>query len=85
MPDYTPDDSSDISPHAPASPLDGMLCFSVYAASLAFNRLYKPLLEPFGLTYLQYLVLVVLREQGDLTVGGLGSACSSNQTRSRPC
>ena len=43
--------------------LDNQLCFAVYSASLAMTRLYKPLLEKLGLTYPQYLVLLVLWER----------------------
>ena len=43
--------------------LDRQLCFALYAASLAMTKLYKPLLEPLGLTYPQYLVMLVLWEQ----------------------
>jgi len=56
--------------------LDQFLCFSVYAAGHALTRAYKPLLEPLGLTYPQYLVMVALWEQDDQTVGGLGAALS---------
>lgn len=52
--------------------LDGQLCFALYSASLATTRLYKPLLEPLGLTYPQYLALLVLWEHGDQSVGALG-------------
>jgi MarR family transcriptional regulator, organic hydroperoxide resistance regulator len=52
--------------------LEDFLCFAVYSANLAFNRVYKPLLDELGLTYPQYLVLVVLYEEDDQTVGGLG-------------
>src|SRR5438874_8124185 len=48
------------------------LCFAVYSASHAFNRVYKPLLDELGLTYPQYLVMVLLWEQDDQTVGSLG-------------
>ena len=40
--------------------LDRQLCFALYSSSLAMTRLYKPLLEPLGLTYPQYLVMLVL-------------------------
>jgi MarR family transcriptional regulator, organic hydroperoxide resistance regulator len=40
--------------------LDRQLCFALYASSLAMTKLYKPLLEPLGLTYPQYLVMLVL-------------------------
>ena len=42
--------------------LADQLCFAVYSASQAFNRIYKPLLDPLGLTYSQYLVMLVLWE-----------------------
>jgi len=52
--------------------LDHQLCFALYAASLAMTKLYKPLLEPLGLTYPQYLVLLVLWEDDGITVSQLG-------------
>lgn len=55
------------------SPLDAQLCFALYAASHAMNRVYKPLLDPLGLTYTQYLVLLVLWERDDVTVKDLGA------------
>src|SRR6266481_7194986 len=48
------------------------LCFAVYSANHAFNRVYKPLLDELGLTYPQYLAMVLLWEQDDQTVGSLG-------------
>ena len=56
----------------PALLLDNQLCFALYSASLAMTKLYKPLLETLGLTYPQYLVLLVLWEQDGLTVSALG-------------
>ena len=52
--------------------LDRQLCFALYSASLAMTKLYKPLLEPLGLTYPQYLVMLVLWEGDGLTVGQVG-------------
>lgn len=52
--------------------LDGMICFAVYSAGLAFNRLLKPFLDNLGLTYPQYLVMLALWEQDGQTVGALG-------------
>jgi DNA-binding MarR family transcriptional regulator len=52
--------------------LDDFLCFAIYSANLAMNRINKPVLDELGLTYLQYIVLVALYEQDDQTVGGLG-------------
>ncbi len=52
--------------------LDHQLCFALYSTSLAMTKLYKPLLEKIGLTYPQYLVMLVLWEQDGLTVSELG-------------
>jgi DNA-binding MarR family transcriptional regulator len=52
--------------------LDHQLCFALYSASLAMTKLYKPLLEPLGLTYPQYLVMLVLWEGDGITVSQLG-------------
>lgn len=52
--------------------LDNQLCFALYSTSLAMTKLYKPLLESLGLTYPQYLVMLVLWEQDGLTVSALG-------------
>jgi MarR family transcriptional regulator, organic hydroperoxide resistance regulator len=52
--------------------LEIFLCFAVYSASHAFNRVYKPLLEQLGLTYPQYIVMVLLWEHDGQTVGELG-------------
>ncbi len=57
---------------AEALRLDHFLCFSLYAASHAMQRVYTPLLDELGLTYPQYLVLVLLWEEDDRTVGDLG-------------
>lgn len=56
----------------PALTLDHFLCFAIYSANHAFNRVYKPLLDELGLTYPQYLVMVVLWEKDDVTVGAIG-------------
>lgn len=52
--------------------LSEFLCFAIYSAGHAFNRVYKPLLDELRLTYPQYLVMVVLWEQDGQTVGDLG-------------
>jgi DNA-binding MarR family transcriptional regulator len=51
--------------------LDRQVCFPLYAASNLIQRLYRPLLAPLGLTYTQYLVLLLLWERGSATVGEL--------------
>lgn len=53
--------------------LSQQLCFAVYSAGHAFNRAYKPILAPLGLTYPQYLVMLVLWERDDITVTEIGS------------
>ena len=52
--------------------LDKQLCFPLYAASNLLVRVYRPLLEPLGLTYSQYLVMLVLWERDGRSVGDLG-------------
>ena len=52
-------------------PLDDQLCFSLYAASMAVGRTYKPMLDALGITYPQYLVLHALWEQDGRTVGAI--------------
>src|SRR5215468_7823129 len=55
-----------------AAKLSEFLCFAMYSANLAVNRLYKPLLDKLGLTYPQYLVLAALYDEDNQTVGNLG-------------
>ena len=52
--------------------LDNQICFAVYSAAHAFNRVYKPLLERLGLTYPQYLVMLVLWERDDVPLKDIG-------------
>jgi MarR family transcriptional regulator, organic hydroperoxide resistance regulator len=54
--------------------LDEQLCFALYAAQRAVTAAYRPLLDELGLTYPQYLVLLVLWERGETTVKELASA-----------
>src|SRR5450432_4072272 len=53
--------------------LDSHLCFALYAASNHMTRLFVPFLQKLGVTYPQYLVLVVLWERGPQGVGDLAS------------
>src|SRR5256885_15589176 len=48
--------------------LDHQLCFLLYGASRAVTQMYQPLLEPLGVTYPQYLVLLVLWEEDGASV-----------------
>ena len=56
----------------PMLQLDNQLCFALYSTSLAMTKLYKPLLEKLGLTYPQYLAMLVLWEKDGLMVSELG-------------
>ena len=51
--------------------LDSQLCFSLYGASIAMNRVYKPMLDRLGITYPQYLVLHALWEEDGRTIGAI--------------
>ncbi len=52
--------------------LDHQLCFALYSASLAMTKLYKPMLDELGLTYPQYLAMLVLWEHDGVAVSELG-------------
>ena len=52
--------------------LANQLCFAVYSTAHAFNRFYKPMLDRLGLTYPQYLVMLVLWEQDGVAVKEIG-------------
>lgn len=62
----------------PVVALDDMVCFNVHAAYRAVTAVYRPLLEPLGLSYPQYVVLAVLWDQGELPVGALVSRLQSD-------
>ena len=52
--------------------LDNQLCFALYSTSLAMSKLYRKLLRKLGLTYSQYLVMMVLWERDGLSVSEVG-------------
>jgi DNA-binding MarR family transcriptional regulator len=52
-------------------PLDRQLGYGLYSAFMAVGRVYKPWLDKLGLTYPQYLVMCVLWEDDDQTIGGI--------------
>ncbi len=56
----------------PSLQLGNQLCFAIYSAGHAFNRVYKPLLDRLGLTYPQYLVMLVLWERDGVPVKDIG-------------
>lgn len=51
--------------------LENQLCFSLYATSLAITQFYKPLLDPLGLTYPQYLIMLILWRQDGVALNDL--------------
>ncbi|MCU4359723.1 MULTISPECIES: MarR family winged helix-turn-helix transcriptional regulator [Acinetobacter] len=53
--------------------LENQLCFLIYSTNLALNQLYRKLLAPLGITYPQYLVMLVLWEQDEVTVSEIGA------------
>ncbi|MEM8515483.1 DNA-binding MarR family transcriptional regulator [Massilia sp. MP_M2] len=59
-------------PSATTPRLDEQLCFALYSTSLAMMRVYRGVLPKLGLTYPQYLVMMVLWEQDQLTVSDIG-------------
>lgn len=60
-------------PRADALLLDKQLCFALYATSLAMTKVYRPLLAPMGLTYPQYIVMLALWGESELSAGALGA------------
>lgn len=57
----------------PTPLLDEQLCFAIYSTSLAMSKVYRPLLAKLGVTYPQYLVLMALWNQDQVTVSEIGS------------
>lgn len=76
MPRSKPATSTEADARAQWLQLDRQLCFALYSSSLAMTRIYKPLLAPLGLTYPQYLVMLVLWEVEGLSVSQLGQRLS---------
>lgn len=64
--------------------LDRQLCFPLYAASRLITRLYQPLLEPFGLTYPQYIVMMILWEDAPCSVSHIGARALLNSNTLTP-
>ncbi len=64
--------------------LDRQLCFPLYAASRLVTRLYQPLLQPLGLTYPQYVVLLILWEDAPCAVSHIGARALLNSNTLTP-
>lgn len=76
MPRSKPAPSPAADPRVDWLQLDRQLCFALYSSSLAMTRIYKPLLAPLGLTYPQYLAMLVLWEADGPSVSQLGQRLS---------
>lgn len=64
---------SQMSAPTTAEELEDLLCFDLYAASRAVTAAYRPILDPLGLTYPQYLVLVMLWSRQEVTIKEVAS------------
>jgi DNA-binding MarR family transcriptional regulator len=64
--------------------LDRQLCFALYGAAQRMTRLYRPLLDALGLTYPQYLAMLVLWEESPRTVGAMGDALDLDSSTLTP-
>jgi DNA-binding MarR family transcriptional regulator len=67
-----------------ALPLDDHLCFAMYSANIAINRLYRPVLDELGITYPQYLVLSALWETDGRTIGEIAERLSLESSTITP-
>lgn len=64
--------------------LDNQLCFSLYGASIAMSRVYKPMLDALGITYPQYLVLHALWEEDGRTIGAIAARLALDSSTITP-
>ena len=58
--------------------LDNQICFALHSTSLLMTKVYKPLLQALGLTYPQYLAMMVLWQKDGLTVGEISAQLLSD-------
>lgn len=64
--------------------LENQLCFPLYAASRLVTRAYQPLLEPYGLTYTQYVVMMILWQDAPCSVSHIGARALLNSNTLTP-
>lgn len=64
--------------------LNNQICFPIYSVSRLITKAYKPFLEKMGLTYPQYLVLLVLWENDNLSVNKIGEKLLLNTNTLSP-
>jgi DNA-binding MarR family transcriptional regulator len=77
-------DTKSIQAPVEALRLDRQLCFALYGAAQRMTRLYRPLLDALGLTYPQYLAMLVLWETSPRTVGAMGDALDLDSSTLTP-
>ncbi len=65
-------------------PLDDQLCFAMYSANIAINRVYRPVLDQLGITYPQYLVMSALWQRDGQTVGAIADRLSLESSTITP-
>jgi len=64
--------------------VDDQLCFALFAAARSVQKLYRPMLDACGLTHPQYLVLLVLWEQDNVSVSYIGARLSLDSATLTP-
>jgi len=64
--------------------LDDQLCFALYSASNKITAIYRPLLEPLGLTYTQFIVLMALWEKDDISISALAKKAELSKATMTP-
>ena len=67
-----------------AAKLDNELCFALYSASNHITSIYRPLLEPLGLTYTQFIVLMALWEKDDISISKLAETVGLSKATMTP-
>ncbi|WP_086933901.1 MarR family winged helix-turn-helix transcriptional regulator [Agarilytica rhodophyticola] len=64
--------------------LDSQLCFALYSASSHLTSIYRPLLDPLGLTYTQFIVLMALWEEDNISISQLAKKASLSKATMTP-
>ena len=68
----------------PAARLDDQLCFALYSASNRLTNIYRPILEPMGLTYTQFVALMALWEKDDVSISQLAKTTGLSKPTMTP-
>ncbi|WP_210418713.1 MarR family winged helix-turn-helix transcriptional regulator [Aliikangiella coralliicola] len=67
-----------------AAQLDSQLCFALYSASNRLTSIYRPILEPLGLTYTQFIVLMALWEEDNISISRLAERAGLSKATMTP-